>query len=413
MRRPAILLAMAALLLGATLSLLPAQTPNDANLERLKRRADAVLDKPNVEARVEVQAVFDYCHALLSARRDAEAVDYLRDGLKLYPWNLEQQMNLADALVRLGKTDEAKGVAEMVATNAEEGALIARANAILGVAPPPEFGAVSAKTVTGPALVLVPMQGCESWLIVRLRDGLAEALGIPVEIQTIDATYPPAHRDRAKELAEKLRRQLKIARNTADVANTMRDLGMNDEDLDVDANVFKLYGHLRARQEGTASARRFEQQLKQLYGVNAQWDADELERILKEKTSPYRKQGVAYLAITSEDIYAEDYNFLFGWAGRNYGLLSYHRFRSAYNNETPSQERLVKRTLTQCLASSCRVFGIERCTNPTCASAYPETLEEHDAKKAALCASCMNQLKAVFASNQPVLLMNSLPNSGS
>ena len=259
MVRPAILLAMVTLLLGATLSLLPAQTPNDANLERLKRRADAVLDKPNVEARGEVQAVFSYSDALFAAGRDVDAVEYVREGLKLYPWNLDQQMNLADALVRLGNADEAKGVAEMVATNAEEGALIARANTILGVAPPPEFAAVSAERITGPALVLVPMQGCESWLIVRLRDGLAEALGIPVVIQTIDATYPPAHRDRSKMLAQELRWQLKLGINTADVANTMRGLGMKAEDLDVDANVFKLYAHIRARQDGTASARRFEE----------------------------------------------------------------------------------------------------------------------------------------------------------
>lgn len=397
-RRAALLL----LLHCATVSFLPAQEDTKgANLERLKRRADAVLDKSYVNARSEVQAVFDYSDALFAAGQDTAGVEYVRDGLKVYSWNFGQQMTLADALLRLGKDDEAKGVAEMVASTAEDGALIERAKGILGVAAEPSFEAVSARSFTGPGLVLVPMQGCETWLILRIRDGLAEALGIPVSIQTIDVTYPPPHRDRSKLLAKDLRWKLKLGMRTPDVANTMRDLEMKAEDLDEDANVFKLYAHLLARQEGKGSAKSFEEKVKKGFGVNSQWDAAVLRTLLKEKASPFRSGGVAYLAITSEDIYTEDYNFLFGHAGNNYGVMSYHRFRADYNDETPSQERLVKRTLTQCLASSCRVFGLERCTNPTCASAYPESLEEHDAKKAQLCRVCLGHFDEVFGRVKP------------
>jgi len=111
---------------------------------------------------------------------------------------------------------------------------------------------------------------------------------------------------------------------------------------------------------------------------------------------PYRRKNVAYLGITSVDIYAKDYNFLFGWANRSGGIMSYRRFTAAFNNDIPNQDRLIKRTLMQCLSSVGHIYGIKRCTNPTCARAYPNSLSEHDAKNGTLCSECENGFRIKF-----------------
>lgn len=57
------------------------------------------------------------------------------------------------------------------------------------------------------------------------------------------------------------------------------------------------------------------------------------------------------------------------------------------------------------------MFGIQCCTDPTCARAYPHSLEEHDAKSEALCPACqhgfdtkLRRKKAVASNIQDVRL---------
>ncbi|MHC4292488.1 MAG: hypothetical protein ACYSTR_09790, partial [Planctomycetota bacterium] len=99
------------------------------------------------------------------------------------------------------------------------------------------------------------------------------------------------------------------------------------------------------------------------------------------------------IGITKEDIYAKDYNFLFGWGGKGYDIMSYHRFTADFNNDKPNRPLLVKRTLKQCISSTFRTLGIQRCTSPTCARAYPNDLTEHDRKAVELCDWCKEWLK--------------------
>lgn len=118
-----------------------------------------------------------------------------------------------------------------------------------------------------------------------------------------------------------------------------------------------------------------------------------MKGLLFKAVKPFHRKKVGYLGVTSLDIYAKDYNFLFGWASPSGGIMSYHRFKADFNDEIPNKERLVKRTIMQSLSSAGYIFGVERCTAPTCARAYPHSLAEHDAKDAKLCPACRNGFK--------------------
>ncbi len=123
---------------------------------------------------------------------------------------------------------------------------------------------------------------------------------------------------------------------------------------------------------------------------------------------PYRRKNVAYLGITSVDIYARDYNFLFGWANRLCGIMSYCRFTADFNDDIPNQERLVKRALMQSQSSVGLIYGLKRCTDPTCARAYPNSLSEHDAKKGTLCSECRKNFRTTFGQQNKSDTVNNL-----
>jgi predicted Zn-dependent protease len=99
------------------------------------------------------------------------------------------------------------------------------------------------------------------------------------------------------------------------------------------------------------------------------------------------------LGITREDIYENDYNFLFGWAYKKLGVMSYARF--ALGN--PTREQFEKRVVMQGLSSIGLVIGIPRPTNPNCARAYPNSLEEHDRKEDKLCEECRANLRQLYS----------------
>lgn len=125
-----------------------------------------------------------------------------------------------------------------------------------------------------------------------------------------------------------------------------------------------------------------------------QYDAAELLSQLRteypERLNEENCLGI--LGVTSHDIYAEEYNFLFGWRSGNVAVMSYNRF-------TDSETALsieIKRTVMQALSSAGHLVGIPRCTEAHCARAYPHSLAEHDLKEDQLCQECRINLLARY-----------------
>ena len=56
-----------------------------------------------------------------------------------------------------------------------------------------------------------------------------------------------------------------------------------------------------------------------------------------------------------------------------------------------------QRALKQALSSVGQIFGVPRCTDPTCARAYPNGLAEFDAKQLQYCSQCQQANAKRFA----------------
>jgi predicted Zn-dependent protease len=302
-------------------------------------------------------------------------------------------------LAKKGKQKKAEEKAALVFEYAETDELIESARKILRKGPPAKFAGMSRLPGTNYCVVLVPFQGCDKWLIARIRGELSTTLHIPVFIQTINTKYPPYSRDRRQAIINRLRRQLIENMKDIQVADDMKNLGLTKEHLKENGNVLRLMKYM-LRNSGADKIAQFYAYLKDSIGKDPQWDADQLKDTLFQAVAPYRRKNVAYLGITPVDMYANDYNFLFGWANTSGGIMSYCRFTADFNDDIPNQNRLIKRTLMQSLASVGHIYGIKRCTDPTCARAYPNSLSEHDAKKGTLCSECKNAFKTLFESGK-------------
>jgi predicted Zn-dependent protease len=365
-------------------------------LEELKQRADAVLNLSVVSARKKIDVVFELTDRLLEAGQTDLAEKYLSQGLQHYPWNLEHQIVYAKLLASKGQTDLSRETADIVLKYAETEKLIEEARRLMDLPPLSAIQDIQSLPGTNYCVVLIPLQGCENWLIYSLQEKLSGTLGVPVHIQRIEAKYPPPDRDRRGQILNRMRNNI-LGEGLKDprVKAAMTQLNLSTDDLGAEENLISLMKHLLAA-GNPAAIEQFDALLEESVGKDPQWDADRLQTLLVQAVKPYRRDRTAYLGVTSEDIYAEDYNFLFGSANRQGGILSYRRFTAAFNDETPNQTRLLKRATMQALSSIGFIYGVERCTNPTCARAYPHSLSEHDAKEGTLCPQCRNGFKNIF-----------------
>ena len=129
---------------------------------------------------------------------------------------------------------------------------------------------------------------------------------------------------------------------------------------------------------------------------NAEVLCYQLSAEYNENVNEENCQGV--LGVTAYDIYAKDYNFLFGWKSRNKSAgMSYNRFIS---DQAPITNQ-IKRVVMQGLSSAGHLIGIPRCSIDTCARAYPNSLSEHDAKEDILCFECRDNLIKLYNKMKP------------
>ena len=380
------------ILLGTT----HAQEVQVPTIDELKTQADDVLALSNVSARKKIDVVFKLADRLLEEKQTDLAEKYLSQGLQRYPWDLEHQVVYAKILTSKGQSDLAKETANVVLKYAETEKLIEEARQLLDMPPPPDIPNIQSLPGTDYCVVLIPLQGCENWLISSMQKRLSETLGIPVYVQRIEANYPAFDRDRQGQILNRMRNNIldKGLKDTQ-VQAAMTQLKLSKDDLNAEANLIRLMKHLLSA-GNPANIEQFDALLKDSIGKDPQWNADRLRTLLLQTVTSYRRDHIAYLGVTSDDIYAGDYNFLFGWANRQGGVMSYRRFTATFNDETPNQTRLLKRATMQALSSIGHIYGVEQCINPTCARAYPNSLPEHDAKEGTLCPRCKKGFEDIF-----------------
>ncbi|WDP85636.1 MAG: hypothetical protein HUN05_11255 [Desulfobacter sp.] len=220
-----------------------AQEVSKPGLQELKEQADAVLNQSNVSARRDIDLVFKFADRLLELKEYDAAKKYLNKGLEHNPWDLDHQMVYASLLKEKGMKTACTEKANLVLTYAERDALIDKARQILDLPPSSDFQAIQHIGGTNHCIVLVPLQNCDNWLILKLQADISQILDIPVYIQTINAEYPAPSRDLRGQILNRIRRKIiKEENKDPQITFAMNQLNLNMADLNHDENYSSLDG---------------------------------------------------------------------------------------------------------------------------------------------------------------------------
>jgi predicted Zn-dependent protease len=350
--------------------------------------------------RKQIAPVFELADRYLALNRTKDAQVYYLRALQYQPWNLPAQLSLAQLLMQAGDTNATRARAELVWTNAETDALLAEAARLLNQPFPAEFPVPESPQAGRVTLTLVPDQGVDTWLLLALRDDLAARLAIPVVIRRIPWPFPAPGRDPRHLRADDLRQRIATSHLDPTFRSQLKRLKLTTNALTSDDAVFGFAEKILGDGPDPEVARRLREEADYLQRLGPQWDSQLLVAELARAAACQPGGSAGYLGVTRRDLYSKDSRYVFGLASinGNCGALSYLRYTSALTDAAPNRQRLRERTLKQALSSTGLLFGLPRCTDPTCARAYANSLEEHDAKQLGLCRECQDSFARRFAS---------------
>jgi archaemetzincin len=98
--------------------------------------------------------------------------------------------------------------------------------------------------------------------------------------------------------------------------------------------------------------------------------------------------------ITSEDLYAEDLNFVFGQAQLpgNAAVVSVHRLNPDFYKQPTNKQLLIERAVKESVHEVGHMLGLRHCPNEKCVMRFSNIVFDVDNKNRELCGSCKRQL---------------------
>ncbi|MBI5773143.1 MAG: hypothetical protein HZA89_05300 [Verrucomicrobia bacterium] len=361
------------------------------SLSDLKAVADEVLSlSDNIEIRQKIEPVFEVARQFVECSQDDQALKYFQIALQHAPWRLNEQLVCAKLLQKSGNSELAKQKAQTVLNEAETDSLILDASEILGEKREMRLSDSEPWPSTGFALALVPVGEVDGWLLQSLRQDLQATLDIPVVFRFSTQKLPEPTRDHVQLFANQFRPMLERNTNDPSFQLMWQKLKTRPRTLSNNEAVFEIVREAMLSITNKEGLKRFESELAVSRKLGSQWNADDLLELLRQVRGVSAQKQRGYLGIARFDLYANNNRYVFGTASAviNCGVMSYLRYTSAVVDLPPKQERLKQRALKQALSSAGFIFGVPRCTQPTCARAYANSLDEHDAKSVPLCKEC-------------------------
>jgi len=375
-----------------------ARQPDEVNKEILQMRVRKLLQKDNVSLREDVNDVFLLGDIYAGEGKNKEAITFYQKALEVDVWRLDYQLKLACLLEKQGRTDQAAEKVKIVYQYAEDENLIKDAQnflAQLGGDYAEDKSTGKQESTEYVEIVMVPIGKASDMLLCELKETLQKNMGIKYSVSDEILNIGKPDRNQADKFLTEIVKHFKANLPPKIMRELLHETDISEADLETYRGKIKfLEGYFDKAEISQTEIQKFFDKLKE-YENQGQYDAGRLLSNLSKTFKIKRGSNIkGYLGITEKDIFTKDFNFLYGWAHKGYGVMSYHRFRAGFNNEPPNRTRLLKRAAKQGISSSFFILGIPRCTTPTCARAYPHNLSEHDQKSLEICASCKQQLDA-------------------
>lgn len=369
--------------------------------EQLEREVESLIVGSTVDLRANLDKVMELANRYERESQALKAIRLYEKAMEVNATNIPIQMRLAALMAKHSRMEEAITKAQLVEEMAEDEVLQATAQALLISLGRPL--AVQKYTPRGDAkneIILVPLGNVNRQILQSLQQAIESRMGMRVSIQAASKPIGQPERRNSTMLIDNAFQSLQARIGEDKMAALVLKLGLTKDDLRREDHKKKLIHAIlqQAGPEGEQAAINFDRYLAEAEKL-VQYD---VSRLLEELSQANPLQGGTpirgYLAVTGEDLFKGDFQFLFGSALPGHAVMSVCRFASGFTGEDQNRPRLLKRALKQALSSANLMLGIARCTNPNCARAYPNSLEELDQKPDTLCPLCQGRLETFLRS---------------
>jgi predicted Zn-dependent protease len=346
----------------------------------------------NVAARSIISQYWQLTDLYMNNKNYTRAYEIVIKGLQLDPWNYKYQKIAAGIEIMNKDYQKANSRLNFITNNLNELAAIYAESVELQRTIDVTNVNNEAINLPGYYVYIATFPGLNSDLVNLIAANISNTYGIEVKIINVGSDeYRDNIRDKQLDLYDIIVDDVKSKYSAGAVIKFLTEIGLAQNDLQTREGKRIFSYHLL---NSTETGR---QQWQLIEMTQNQYSGDALLNQLKRTFANYNNDPhcLGILGITKQDIYENDYNFLFGWAQKKWGVISYARF--LLGDPAPTNEQFEKRTVIQSLSSVGFVIGIPRPTNPNCARAYPNSLAEMDRKSMELCDECKMNLRRLYS----------------
>jgi archaemetzincin len=361
----------------------------DLTISELEEIVNQAENRGNVGARSHITQYWQLADLYLNNKDYDKAYAIILRGLQLDPWNYKYQKTAADIEMMNREYEKAHNRLNFIINNLRDLALIYEDSMAARSGINIDNLADDSLYLPGYYVYIATFPNLDQDVIDLLAAKISEAYGI--EVKTINVGLDESEvniRDLQLDIYNQILADVRSRYSAEAVNGFLRRIGLSQNDLEgKEGKRIFAYNLLNQSEAG-------KQQWQLIEMTKSQYSADSLLKQLSDRLRNYNsdKYCLGILGVTNKDIYENDYNFLFGWAQKKWGVISYARFLL----DRPAGKQFEKRAVMQALSSVGFVIGIPRCTNPNCARAYPNSLEEMDRKNAELCDECKTNLRKLY-----------------
>lgn len=346
----------------------------------------------NVGARSVISQYWQLVDIYFSNKNYEKAYEVVIRGLQLDPWNYKYQKIAADIEIMSNDYQKANNRFNVIINNLSELAKIYEDSVKIQSTISVENFDEEIISLPRYYVYIATFPDVNTYIVDAVAANISSMYGIGVKIINVGADeYRDNMRNRQEELYDMIVDDVRGKNSKDAIANFLAGIGLTEDDLQtLEGKEIFAYRLLSLTETG-------KQQLQLIEMTTNQYSANALLDQLRRNFANYNNEPhcLGILGITKQDIYENDFNFLFGWAKKKWGIISYARF--VLGNPEPTYEQFEKRTIIQSLSSIGFVIGIPRPTSPNCVRAYPNSLAEMDRKTMELCPECKTNLRECYS----------------